>query len=492
MLTLLAWSPVLLLFFLAVFHCRSALTLAVWGIVWTGAIALLAFQTPFIVVLLAALDGLVVTVPLLLVVFGGILLASVLIPSGSLARLGQWFTQGVRDEWDRVSLLALGLGNGLEGAGIIAEPVAAPMLRASGIAPMPSAALSVIGYSGLMTLGLGGVIVTVLSGVTGFPTDQLAYKTAILSIPASVLMAWCIPFFTGRSGFRPGRLFYLLLLGSIAGLGTLAGVMAVGYQVGELSGGAAVILFLVIPGIRKLRLSRSIMRDAAPLLVMGLGIVLVNSLPGVREIARSRFSFDLSVIPGRSITFRPLADAYLYLFLAFAAAHFLHDRSRSILSSLWRGSRLGWRTILAMALFGGMGQILSFSGWDLVSGFPVDQAGNIPRILAESLLLAGPFYIILVPFLGWVGTFLTGYGVASIMLFATLQIPIAGKLGMSPEWLVCGLAVGASIGGISSPFKIAFAASMCGAAGMEGKILRKTIPMGIAACLLLGSLMMLI
>jgi len=492
MLTLLAWSPVLLLFFLAVFHCRSALTLAAWGICWTGAVAALVFQTPFKVVFLAALDGLLVTVPLLLVVYGGILLASVLIPSGSLARLAQWFTQGVRDEWDRVSLLALGLGNGLEGAGIIAEPVAAPMLRASGLAPLPSAALSVIGYSGLMTLGLGGVIITVLSGVTGYPTDQLALKAAILSVPASVLMAWCIPFFAGRSGFRPGRLGYLFLMGSIAGLGTLAGVKAIGYQVGELSGGVAVVLFLVIPGIRKLRLSPSILRDAAPLMVMGFGIVLVNSLPIVREIARSRFAFEMSVIPGRSITFRPLADAYLYLFLAFAVAHFLHDRNRSILSSLWRGNMQGWRTILAMALFGGMGQILSFSGWDLVSGLPIDQSGNIPRILAESLLRAGPAYVVLVPFLGWVGTFLTGYGVASIMLFATLQVTIAGKLGLSPEWLVCGLAVGASLGGISSPFKVAFAASMCGAAGMEGKILRKTIPLGIAACLLLGFFMILI
>ena len=150
------------------------------------------------------------------------------------------------------------------------------------------------------------------------------------------------------------------------------------------------------------------------------------------------------------------------------------------------------RAILSMALFGSMGQVLSFTGWDLLTGQAIDQAGNIPRIVAESLLAAGPAYPVLVPFLGWVGTFLTGYGVASIMLFATLQVTIAAKLGMSPEWLVCGLAVGASVGGISSPFKVAFAASMCGAAGKEGEILRKTIPMGIAACILLGTFMLLV
>ncbi len=492
MLTFLAWSPVLLLFFLAVFLRKSALYLSVAGILWTCVIAGTVFQTPLKVLLFAAADGFLVTLPLLLVVYGGILLASVLIASGSLARLAQWFTGAVRGEWGRLSLLALGMGNTLEGAGIIAEPVAAPMLRASGLAPLPSAALSIIGYSGLMTLGLGGVIITVLAGVTGFPPDLLARKVALLSIPASILMAWSIPFFAGSEGFQPKRMTYLFLMGGIAGLAAWGAVVLVGYQVGELAGGVFLTLFLVLPGFRKLRITRSILVDAAPLLVMGCGIVFVNSAPLIRELVREQWVYRLSVIPGRSIPFRPLSDAYLYLFIAFIVAYCLHGKGRGFLTALAKGTRQGWRAIVSMALFGSMGQVLSFSGWDLVSGTAIEQVGNIPRIVAQSLLLAGPLYLLFVPFLGWVGTFLTGYGVASIMLFATLQITIAGELGISPEWLVCGLAVGASIGGISSPFKVAFAASMCGAEGMEGEILRKTIPLGITACLMLGGFLMLI
>ena len=195
LLTSLAWSPILLLFLLAVVFRRSALELSVAGMAWTVFIAVTAFATPFKTVGLAALDGLLVTLPLLLVVYGGILLASVLIGSGSLARLANWFTGAVRGEWSRLSLLAMGMGNSLEGAGIIAEPVAAPMLRASGLAPQASAALSIIGYSGLMTLGLGGVIITVLAAVTGFEAGVLAREVAVLSVPASVLMAWSMPFF---------------------------------------------------------------------------------------------------------------------------------------------------------------------------------------------------------------------------------------------------------------------------------------------------------
>jgi lactate permease len=305
-------------------------------------------------------------------------------------------------------------------------------------------------------------------------------------------MAWTIPFFAGRSGFRPGRMVYLFVMGSTAGLAAWAAVAVIGYQIGELAGGAFLIVLLISPGARKLKASRQILMDAAPLLIMAFGIVVVNSAPLLRELAGQKWSFGLSVIPGRAIVFRPLSDAYIYLFIAFVIAHRLHGKGRSIAATLVKGTRQGWRAVLSMALFGGMGQVLSFTGWDLVSGQAINQAGNIPRIVAGSLLSAGPVYPVLVPFLGWVGTFLTGYGVASIMLFASLQMTIAGKLGVSPESLVCGLAVGASIGGISSPFKVAFAASMCGAAGQEGDILRKTIPLGIGACIILGMFMLLV
>ncbi|MDF1537262.1 MAG: L-lactate permease, partial [bacterium] len=108
MLTALAWSPVLLLFILAVFLRRSALFLAVAGCLWTGVLAITVFRTPLSGVLTSALWGVQVTLPLLLVVYGGILLASVLIESGALTRLAAWFTGAARDEWEKVTLLSMG------------------------------------------------------------------------------------------------------------------------------------------------------------------------------------------------------------------------------------------------------------------------------------------------------------------------------------------------------------------------------------------------
>jgi lactate permease len=77
------------------------------------------------------------------------------------------------------------------------------------------------------------------------------------------------------------------------------------------------------------------------------------------------------------------------------------------------------------------------------------------------------------------------------MLFGQLQIEAAGLLGVSATWLAAGLAVGASLGSISSPFKIALATPMCGAVGKEGTILRCTIPLGLAASLVIGLILWL-
>jgi lactate permease len=77
------------------------------------------------------------------------------------------------------------------------------------------------------------------------------------------------------------------------------------------------------------------------------------------------------------------------------------------------------------------------------------------------------------------------------MLFGPLQIPTAKLLGVSSVWLSAAIAVGASVGSISSPFKIAIATPMCDAQGREGEILRRTIPVGAGVSLLVGGVLFL-
>jgi len=482
----LSWSPVLVLAVLAVVFKRPALELSCYGVVFTAALAHLAFQTPLTVILMAAADGVVTTAPLLLVVAAGILLSHLLIASRSLDRIVAWFLQGLRHPRHRHLFIGLGICNFLEGASVIAEPIVAPMLRAAGVDPAGAAALSIIGYAGLMSVEMAGIIITVLALVTGLPFDELAAATAWLSVPAVLVLAASIPWYLPPQDGRWSFLPQILGSGLLVSLVALATTLTLGVALAGMTGGLALMAALLLMGSRRWRWDGEIFRDFLPFACILLPLLLVNTVPWLREATQSRWTFQVQVVPIHRITLTPFFSAYLYLFLALAAAAALFRSEVKAKEVLAAGLHQAWRALAAMALFGAMGQIIAYSGYG--EGFvSLEQARNIPWVLAMGLKsYTGSWCPLFVPLLGWVGTFLTGGGVASLMLFGGLQVHIAALLGVSPVWLAAGLTVGSAIGSISSPFKIALAAPMCGALGQEGAILRRTIPLGLAASFLLG------
>jgi lactate permease len=204
------WTPVLFLSLLVIFFKRPALELSLYGTGFTLILVAAWFDTPFSAAIRAGVDGILTTLPLVLVIFAGILLSSMLMAVGALTRVVDWFMAGVRDGFHRNVLISLGVCNFMEGAGVIAEPIVAPMLHAAGVAPAGAAALSIIGYSGLLTLEMAGITITVLSLITGISINELGLAIAWLSIPATVAMALCLPIFLPRPW--PNARRWLLLI----------------------------------------------------------------------------------------------------------------------------------------------------------------------------------------------------------------------------------------------------------------------------------------
>ncbi|MFH1135394.1 MAG: L-lactate permease [Pseudomonadota bacterium] len=490
---LLSWSPVALLTVLAVFLRRSALELSVWGFLFSLVLAVFCFETPLPVTLLAALDGVLTTLPLLLVIMAGIFLSSLLLAENSLKRIVDWFKGGAGDAFGRNMLITFGVGNFMEGAGVVAEPVVAPMLRAAGVSPTGSAALSIIGYAGLMTLELAGVIITVLALVTGLPVTDLGTAAAWLSIPATLLMALCAPIFLPPGAWSLRRMAVIVLCALLLGFAALGAAVYVGIPVSGTLAGLAVIFAFVLLGSGRLRLEPGILVDLAPFLFLLACLLSVNAIPFLRKLTFEQLVIRIEVVKVHVITLQPFFSAYLYLFLAFFLAAGLRRVSGARLKTIISGGvKKGWRVFAAMGLFGAMGQVISYTGY--TPGFAeLDSTHNIPWIISQGLAgFSGDFFPIFIPLLGWVGTFLTGYGVASLMLFGQLQVQAAEALGVSAVWLSAGLAVGTSLGSISSPLKIALATPMCGAIGREGEILRLTIPLGVAASMIIGVILWLI
>jgi lactate permease len=317
--------------------------------------------------------------------------------------------------------------------------------------------------------------------------------SAWLSIPAMLLMAAMVPLFLPRGRLGLGRYFLVLACGLLVGLAALGAAAYLSVSISGLVGGLVLILVLVFIGNRRLAVSAAILRDLAPFIFLLAALLLINTVPFLRELTFNRLSIKVNLVGVHTITLRPFFSAYLYLFIAFALAVRLQGAAGPELRAVFsQGISKGWRASLAMGLFGAMGQMIAYSGYGLGLA-QVCREMNIPWLLANGLsAYTGDLYPIFVPLLGWVGTFLTGYGVASLMLFGRLQVQSAELMGVSATWLAAGLAVGASLGSISSPFKIAIATPMCGALGQEGAILRWTIPLGAVASLLIGLVLWLL
>ncbi len=325
---LLSWSPVMLLTVLAVVLRRSALELSIYGFFFALVLAMGFFNTPLTVALRAALDGVVTTLPLLLVIITGILLSSLVMNTGSLTRIVDWFKDGAGDALGRNMLITFGVGNFMEGAGVIAEPIVAPMLRAAGVSPTGAAALSIIGYAGLMTLELAGIIVTVLALVTELPVRELGLAAAWISIPATLLLALSAPFFLPRNDRIGKTVLSALAIGLLLGFTALGAAAVFGIQVSGTMAGLAVILAVILLGSGRLPLKEGILRDLAPFLFLIVCLFSVNALPMLKALTFEKLAIRIYLIPVHAITLRPFFSAYLYIFLAFLLAVRLQGVSR--------------------------------------------------------------------------------------------------------------------------------------------------------------------
>jgi lactate permease len=227
--------------------------------------------------------------------------------------------------------------------------------------------------------------------------------------------------------------------------------------------------------------------DVAPFLILIVGLSTVNMYPPLRNLANEKWVFSISIVPVHTVKIRPLTDAYTYLIMAIAAAIWgFRITSHQFILLVGTAMPRALRAITAMMIFGAMGQIIALTGYEPHTG-SIFTANNIPWVLADGLSkMSGRYYPVFAPMLGWAGTFLTGYGSLSVMIFGKLQVEIARFINVSPEILASAMMVGSGIGSISSPFKVAMATSLVDAVGREGEILRKTIPIGIAISLIAG------
>jgi len=117
------------------------------------------------------------------------------------------------------------------------------------------------------------------------------------------------------------------------------------------------------------------------------------------------------------------------------------------------------------------------------------MAIGMPNYLADiiSSIFQGSWFAI-APFLGELGSFITGSATVSTLTFSPIQYQVANSVGINPVIVLAQQIIGGAAGNMICIHNVVAAAVVVGLTGQEGNIIRKTLPAAIFYGIVVGIL----
>lgn len=504
-------------------------------LVVTAALAIFIWDMTLNRVSSSIIQGLVITVSVLWIVFGAIFLLNTLKHTGAIAVIRAGFTNVSPDRRVQAIIIAWCFGCFLEGASGFgtAAAIAAPLLVAVGFPALGAVLMGMMIQSTPVSFGAVGtpIVIGVNDGLDKAAisaqlaqeglqwdsflqliTSEVAIIHGVIGTFMPLFMVMMLTRFFGKNkSWREG--FAIWPFAIFAGLAFTIPYMITGVFLGpefpSLVGGLVSITIVVNAAKRgflvpktiwdfepqknwpsewlgKLVVSKeditltlsdkkmSTLMAWFPYLLVALLLVFSRVFTGFQSLLNS-VAVDLTSILGEtdiSASFSPLyLPGGLLLISALVAAAFQTRKSVSALNSAFKESG---KTVL------GAGFVLIFTipmvRIFINSGINLSDVASMPVASAE--LFSGTFgniFPLIGPTIGALGAFIAGSNTVSNMMFSQFQYEAAMSLNISPSLIIAAQAVGAAAGNMIAIHNVVAASATVGLLGMEGSTLRRTI-----------------
>lgn len=436
----------------------------------------------------AMLEALFTTATILWIIFPALCIYEVQQRSGAFDVIRRALARLSDDPRILVLLVAWFFGLFMEGVAGFGTPVAlaAPILVGLGFSPVKALTLALIGHAAGVSFGAIGTPVLPQMTATGLSGTALAQPAAVLH----GLLGWSlvlILFVMAKPGWPPLREWRWPALATAAFfVPFVALAVFVGPELPTVGGAiiGGVIFALLVrrsgsgadaettnaeiegrnhgAGASSGIGAGAMVRAALPYLVI-LGLILITRLiVPLRDLLRD-LALDWHLADTFTGRFEPLYHPGTLLMAGFIIGAALQGRTVSELGTAIGGAarRLVPVTAALLAMLG-LSRIL-------VHAQMIDA-------LAEAAAASGAVWPLIAPFIGVLGTFITGSATSSNILFTDFQQVTAQSLSM-PVALLQGVQnFGAAIGNIISPHNIVAGAATVGLAqGREGAVMRTTL-----------------
>jgi len=475
---LLAFFPVIAIFFLLLVYRVAADTAGYigWGV--AALVAWLYFQTPLEVVLTASVAGIVASLPIALVMAASIMQITLMQETGAVARVVALMkTIAPGQHAVQIMIINVGFGILLTSLGAVTVSILPPIMLALGYSTFAAILLPAIGYDALCTYALLGIPAVVFAKFVGKPVSEVGMYFAYYMPVISTCIALGMLQLTGgaamvRKGLVPA-LIAGLTAGGIAilmanvGLVTITGIAA----------GLGVIMTLVVyvkltgKQIQDRSLLNekdlaaearlSLPRACSPWILLTIFSLILNApfLPFFK-ITFVDWAMPLNIIPGSPEMLRLFWQAYFWVVVCtFLALPIMRATGEQVRRGLKTSGKRALRPIMSASVFFAIAYVMNHSGkgsdWTLA-----EPAHNMIYVMADaSAGLFGKFYAAMAPFLGLLGGFISGSETSSIAMLTKLHLSTSDKIGASGIVVAAGSAIGGGLASVISPAKLQNAAS---------------------------------
>lgn len=191
-------------------------------------------------------------------------------------------------------------------------------------------------------------------------------------------------------------------------------------------------------------------------------MITINKLFGFEEL---NYSLKWAYLPGT------------FFIIVAILTNFIHKMDKEKIKQSWKDTIKQVSGAAFALLFGlALVEVLKYKNSDNVS-MMIEMANALAKVGKE-------LYILICPFIGVLGAFVSGSATVSMNLFTNLQYDTASVLGISVVYAVSMQCVGAAIGDMVCINNAVAASATIGTSGKEGKLIKiNAIPMAIYALL---------
>ena len=444
------------------------------------------WQQSFLNTFTAACEGFLMALwPIIVVIIAAVFTYNLSLRTRGMEIIKQMITSVSSDKRILVLLVAWCFGGFMEGMAGFGTAIAIPasMLVALGFNPLFSCLVCLIANGVPTPFGSIGIPTVTLANLVGLENTQLAFTQTLQLAPFMILCPFLIVMATGK-GFKALKGVSLVTL--VSGLSFLIPQMIVAKFVGaELCvevGSVCSLLCTILLGSKvkpepeyEMQLEAHEKITASKALKAWSPFIFIFLLSTSKLVMPvntylSKFATSTTIYAGdnpSTMTFTWINTPGVWIFLS------------AILGGLIQKATFRDFKVVFVATLKQMSQtiitMLCVLGCAKIMGY----AGMIASIASFAISITGSFYPFFAPWIGCLGTFVTGSGTSSGVLFGAVQESAAQSLQAEPYWIVALNSLGVAAGKMLSPQSIAIALSSVDGQGQDSKLLSMILPYGV-------------